>query len=87
MARARPPAALHQTALAAALARCPTASSAKALDYRLIRYESKGWLATGIRVFMAGLPSAIFIDSNTPGADVFESIVTPYAKVIFRGAR
>ncbi len=63
------------------------ASSAQALDYRLIRFESKGWLAVGIRVLMKGLPSAIIVDSSTPGADVFESVVTPYASAIFRGTR
>lgn len=63
------------------------ASSANALDYRLIKYESKGWLAVGIRVLMKGLPSAIIIDSSLPGADVFEAVVTPYAQAVFRGRR
>jgi hypothetical protein len=63
------------------------ASSAKALDYRLIRYESKGYLALAVRVLMRGLPESIYIDSRTPGADVFESVVAPYCSLIVRGTR
>ena len=64
------------------------ASSSQALDWRLIDYgKGKGWLATAIKVLMKALPAAIYIDSRTPGADVFESVVTPYVKAIFRGSR
>ena len=63
------------------------ASSAKALDYRLIRYESKGYLCMAIRVLMKGLPVAVHVNSNTPGAAEFLAEVTPYAEMVFRGTR
>jgi RecB family exonuclease len=63
------------------------ATSAGAVDYRLIRYESKGYLATAVRVFMKGLPKAIFVDSRMPGADIFMETVIPYCKMVFRGVR
>ncbi len=63
------------------------AKSAKEADYRLIDYKSKGYLALGVKVLMAGLPKSVFMDSRIPGADVFLSVVTPYVKMIFRGVR
>ncbi len=64
------------------------ASSSQALDWRLIDYgKGKGWLSVAIKILMKALPSSIYIDSRTPGADVFEAVVTPYVKAIFRGAR
>jgi hypothetical protein len=63
------------------------AQSAKKSDYRLISYESKGYLANAIRVLMKSLPTSVFMDSRIPGADVFLSVVTPYCSMIFRGVR
>jgi hypothetical protein len=63
------------------------AQSAKKPDYRMISYEAKGYLALAIKALMKGLPKAVYLDSRLPGADVFLSVVTPYAKMIFRGVR
>lgn len=63
------------------------AQSAKQVDYRLIRYESKGYLATAVRLLMKALPPAIYVDTKLPGADVFLEVVIPYCKMIVRGTR
>jgi hypothetical protein len=63
------------------------AASAKQPDYALIRYESKGYLRTAIRVLMAKLPKTIIVTSSTAGSAEFLECVTPYAKIIFRGIR
>jgi hypothetical protein len=61
------------------------AACAKQSDYALIRYESKGWLRTAIRVLMASLPKTVLVTTSTPGAAEFLEVITPYAKLIFRG--
>jgi hypothetical protein len=63
------------------------AQAANKADYRMIPYESKGYLALAVRTLMRGLPKAVYLDSHLPGGDVFLSVVTPYAKMIFRGTR
>ncbi len=63
------------------------ATSAKKPDYRMISYESKGYLSLAIKTMMKGLPKTVIVDSRGPGADIFLSVVTPYAKMIFRGFR
>lgn len=62
-------------------------SSAGVADYRLIKYQASGYLATAIKVYMKGLPRTMYVDSNAPGAAVFLETVTPYCKMIFRGVR
>lgn len=63
------------------------ASSAGTADYRLIKYESKGYLATAVRVYMSGLPRALYVDSRMSGADVLLETIIPYAKMVYRGVR
>ncbi len=63
------------------------ASSSGALDVRLIKYESSGWIAVAIRLLMRGLPEAVYLDSRSPWANIIESVIAPYAKMVFRGTR
>ena len=63
------------------------AASAKQADYALIRYESKGYLRTAIRVLMSKLPKTVVVTTSTAGSAEFLECVTPYAKLIFRGIR
>lgn len=63
------------------------AQSAKKADYRMIDYQANGFLAQSIRVLMKGLPRTVHLDSRMPGASVFLSVVTPYCKLIVKGAR
>lgn len=63
------------------------AQSAKKPDYRMISYESKGYLSLAIKAMMKGLPKTVVVDSRGPGADIFLSVVTPYVKMLFRGFR
>jgi hypothetical protein len=63
------------------------AATAGAVDYRLIKYESKGYLATAVRVYMKGLPKTLYIDSHLSGADVVMEVIVPYVKMVYRGVR
>lgn len=62
-------------------------SSAGVPDYRLIKYESKAYLSTAIKLYMKGLPSALFIDSRMQGADILLENLVPYVKMVYRGVR
>lgn len=61
------------------------ASSAGVADYRLIRYESKGYLATAIKVYAKGLPKVLYVNSRMSGADVLLETIVPYVKLVYRG--
>jgi hypothetical protein len=63
------------------------AASAKQPDYALIRYESKGYLRTAIKVLMANLPKTVIVTTSTSGSAEFLEVVTPYVKFIVRGIR
>lgn len=63
------------------------AAAAGVADYRMIRYESKAYLSASIRAMMRGLPSSVYVDTETPGADEFLTQVVPYASMVIRGVR
>lgn len=63
------------------------ASSAGAADYRLIKYESNGYLSTAIKVYQKGLPPVLYVDSRMSGAGILLETIIPYAKLVFRGVR
>lgn len=63
------------------------AQNAGQADYRMIRYESKGYLGASIRALMRGLPVSIYVDTRTPDAHEFISNVLPYTELVIRGLR
>jgi hypothetical protein len=54
-------------------------------DWRLIDYKGKGFLATAMRVAaQAGLPPAMAISRDMPGADIALEVLSPLARQIIR---
>jgi hypothetical protein len=63
------------------------AASANQPDYAMIRYESKAYLRTAIKILMHALPPAVVVSTATAGSAEFLEVVTPYTKLIVRGTR